>query len=325
MRVEPDLNLDELLHTLRRIYDLPVDEVRFSPGGEDAYGYRVRTASGWRYYLKVYPQGRQSDAALRIAYALRHRLGFPAAVAPLKTKDGQLCASLDAYTLALFPLVNGPTAEEQPFTPAQHITLGRWLARLHGLKDAVIALRLNCPVERFDSPRRDEYLRVLEALPHISGGNHRYQRELAALLLPRRERLLGELEAFERAREQAMAVVESGAATRMLCHGDPTIGNVIAQGDTLHLIDWDGVILAPRERDLGHFQGAERQTVLKGYAQVAGPVTLNPALLEFYRLQWNIGEVIDFGTRLLFEEHNEAQQRHDLAEITRFLDYSGLA
>jgi spectinomycin phosphotransferase len=325
MRVEPDLNLDELLHTLRRVYDLPVDEVRFSPGGEDAYGYRVRTASSWRYYLKAYPQGRQSDAALRIAYALRHRLGFPAAVAPLKTQDGQLCTSLGVFTLALFPLVNGPTAEEQPLTPAQDIMLGRWLARLHGLKDAVVALRLNCPVERFDSPRRDEYLRVLEALPSLSGGNHLYQRELAALLLPRRERLLQEVEAFERAGEQARAAVESGAVTRVLCHGDPTIGNVIALGDTLHLIDWDGVILAPRERDLGHFHGAERETVLKGYAQVAGSVTLNPALLEFYRLQWNVGEVIDFGARLLFAEHEEAQRAHDLAEITRFLDYSGLA
>jgi len=37
---------------------------------------------------------------------------------------------------------------------------------------------------------------------------------------------------------------------RVVCHGDPHLGNVLVADGQLHLIDWDDVILAPREQDL---------------------------------------------------------------------------
>jgi aminoglycoside phosphotransferase (APT) family kinase protein len=115
-------------------------------------------------------------------------------------------------------------------------------------------------------------------------------------------------------------------APLVLCHGDPTIGNVIlsdADGK-LYLIDWDGVILAPKERDLAHFGGKERDYVLRGYSEVAGTTTLNETILEFYSHQWNIGEIADFGGRILFETPSDEQNAHDVAEVKLFLDYSGL-
>jgi spectinomycin phosphotransferase len=36
---------------------------------------------------------------------------------------------------------------------------------------------------------------------------------------------------------------------RVGCHGDPHLGNVLI-ADRLYLIDWDDVLLAPREQDL---------------------------------------------------------------------------
>jgi spectinomycin phosphotransferase len=35
-----------------------------------------------------------------------------------------------------------------------------------------------------------------------------------------------------------------------ICHGDPHLLNLLVDGEALWLIDWDDVVLAPRERDL---------------------------------------------------------------------------
>ena len=75
---------------------------------------------------------------------------------------------------------------------------------------------------------------------------------------------------------------------RVICHGDPHLGNVLVD-DRLHLIDWDDVILAPREQDLMFMLGGmgdvgpttadHLHAFLKGY----GPRTLDEDAIHHYR------------------------------------------
>jgi spectinomycin phosphotransferase len=42
----------------------------------------------------------------------------------------------------------------------------------------------------------------------------------------------------------------------VLCHGDPHLGNLLHEGaDVVSLVDWDDVVLAPRERDIMFLRG----------------------------------------------------------------------
>jgi spectinomycin phosphotransferase len=45
--------------------------------------------------------------------------------------------------------------------------------------------------------------------------------------------------------------LHTGESSRVVCHGDPHLGNVlIGQDERVWLIDWDETVLAPSERDL---------------------------------------------------------------------------
>jgi spectinomycin phosphotransferase len=78
------------------------------------------------------------------------------------------------------------------------------------------------------------------------------------------------------------------AGPRVVCHGDAHLGNVLVD-DRLHLIDWDDVILAPREQDLmfmlggmgdvGPTTSAQLEAFLAGY----GPHPIDEEAIRYYR------------------------------------------
>ena len=75
---------------------------------------------------------------------------------------------------------------------------------------------------------------------------------------------------------------------RVICHGDPHLGNVLVD-EQLHLIDWDDVILAPREQDLMFMLGGmgdvgpttpeQLEAFLTGY----GPHSIDDDAIRYYR------------------------------------------
>jgi spectinomycin phosphotransferase len=75
---------------------------------------------------------------------------------------------------------------------------------------------------------------------------------------------------------------------RVVCHGDPHLGNVLVD-DQLHLIDWDDVIYAPREQDLMFMLGGmgdigpTTSTQLNAFLAGYGPHTLDQDAVHYYR------------------------------------------
>ena len=87
----------------------------------------------------------------------------------------------------------------------------------------------------------------------------------------------------------------------MLCHADIHTANLLVTPDQrLFIVDWDNPILAPRERDLmfvvddDAMQMVEADLFLAGYGETA----INPLLLAYYRYEWVVQEIGDFGERV---------------------------
>lgn len=322
MRTAPGLDEAALIDAIQVAYGLDGIMLSYSPGGEDAHSYRVTDGDGQHFQLKLYIRSLDWDAVLGIPRQL-NRMGFHHAVAALRTQDDALKFTFDDYTAALYPFVDGPTASQKPFNADQLAELGRILGHLHEMTDLI---EMDCPREEFNTSEwRVNFTHTVSALTHAEHSDDPYQQKLAAMLIPLRERLLLMLSEFQLMAEQCQALEVPYA----LCHGDPSIGNVIAARDEVYLIDWDGVILAPKERDLMHF-GADdqpdKQPLFDGYAEVTGEApTRDETILKYYRMEWNVQEVIDFSRRILFEPDADAEQKdHDLREMDIFLNYSGL-
>jgi spectinomycin phosphotransferase len=87
----------------------------------------------------------------------------------------------------------------------------------------------------------------------------------------------------------------------VLCHADIHTANIlITQEQNMLIVDWDDTLFAPKERDLMFVLGEdtihtrEEQMFFNGY----GKVKINQLALAYYRYEWCVQEVGDFGERV---------------------------
>ena len=98
----------------------------------------------------------------------------------------------------------------------------------------------------------------------------------------------------------------------VLCHTDLHGGNLIAdpQG-RLHIIDWENLLLAPREADLFAFSKK------KGFSLFQEPT--DPLVLSYYHLRRDLEDIWEFLCSILNQEYTAEEYPVILGHITRIL------
>jgi len=96
------------------------------------------------------------------------------------------------------------------------------------------------------------------------------------------------------------------------CHADIHTANILVTPEQkMFIVDWDDTVLAPKERDLmfvlpgNTIQTREEQAFLSGY----GKTEINQLAFAYYRYEWCVQEIGDFGNRVFFTK--------DIGEDTR--------
>lgn len=123
-----------------------------------------------------------------------------------------------------------------------------------------------------------------------------------SVVRPRAEELRRRLLAYDEAADRTRLAPEPWVVT----HGEPHRANVIVgERADVHLVDWDTVLLAPRERDLRMVLDDEG-TGWDEYVAEAGPVVLRPEVLDLYRAWWDLAEVAIY-VRQFRAAHDETE------------------
>ncbi|NUO57199.1 MAG: aminoglycoside phosphotransferase family protein [Hamadaea sp.] len=288
---------------------LDLVDLVFMPVGLDgqAWAYRVDTAAGGRYFLKL-RRGRFSPAAVRLPGFLRVR-GIGQVVAPIDGLAGTAAHQWGDYQLLLYPFHDGGSRWGPGLTDRQWVEYGEFLGQLHAVTpSADIAAVLR--VEKFQSTAA-ERVRTLGAQAGKSEA-------LGAFW----ERYGSALHRLSDAVDDLAARVS--AAQHVICHADIHPGNILAEGDgPLHVVDWDAPILAPRERDLmfvysqdfGDHPINERRAELfrRGY----GTLEPDQTLLSYYRGERHLDDVASFLAGILKPDASEESRANDLHWLTR--------
>lgn len=319
MLEKPDLADESISAGLRAAYDLTAASIEFLPLGYDANAgvYRVMADDGTIYFLKV-KKGGVAATSLAVPRALRDA-GIEQVAAPLPTRSGQLATDVEAFALILYPFIAGGMVMQRGLADARWRELGTVVQQMHAF-ELPAALAQQLTRETFEPPRtallREVDARLAGAENGGSGFTDDYQRALAALWREQRGLILtiaARAEAYGRQ-------LRARDLPFVLCHADLHTANVLVNdAGQFFIVDWDGALLAPKERDLMFVTGAGAGAIV-AYGQRAadlffsgyGSTPIDPLALAYYRCDWVVQDVAEFGSTLLFQRDVSAITKTDV-------------
>ena len=306
MLSEPSIDKQSLCAQLGHLFGLIVTGLSFVPKGEESWSYRVDCDDQARYFLKIQHISPPSRDVLDFVGQLRQKGHLDEVVCPLPTLSGEPLFFFAGYSSMLFEFIDAPSLADSCPSSGQLFRVGETLARIH----ACVDVRAGCPtVERFQIPFEGEYAGLMRAVKASRQNLRADQSRVAGLLRSSEKKLDDRFEQLRTGRQR----LQGRDLELVVCHGEPSPGNVLVSADRVHFVDWNTVILAPRERDLVFFLEPEYQAVLDGYWSVTNPRFLADAVVSFYRRHWMLGEIVYFGSRLLFSDSPDTQIERDTA------------
>jgi len=176
MPSKSDLLDQNIITCLQAAYGLEIAQLNFLPLGADQHAavYRIVSCSKAVYFLKL-RSGPFNKISLTLPKYLSEQ-GIPQVTPPLTTITGALYAALDAFTLILYPFIQGKDATESRLSDTQWVEFGRVLKNIHTVH-LPPALERTIPKETF-TPWWRENVRIILQQVEIQT----YQDPLAAKL-----------------------------------------------------------------------------------------------------------------------------------------------
>ena len=317
MQTEPDIAHDSIVTAIHDHYGLELQELRFHPAGEASYGFVVSLNEGRSLFLKVLDPMLTThttaiahlDEVLPLSLTLSEK-GLPVS-RPLQGRTGRLHAEVDRFVLVAFEYLDGPTLGEKPWSSELYGQLGTSVGRLHSLTSELN--ELIPPRDGTAIPSRGEIIALLDQIEAASDSPRSARRILSEVVTPLRSQVLRYHEVMSRLSEK----VQETQADWVLCHTDLTGGNLIrGQGGTVHIIDWEGACLAPREFDLAFFCDEPFEErygrFLEEYVRISGVVPLSEDAFVLRMYHRNFEDFVEGSRFVLEQDLDNAELDHAL-------------
>ncbi|MDX6252397.1 MAG: spectinomycin phosphotransferase [Kribbellaceae bacterium] len=288
--------------------------------------WRARTTCDDLYAVKW--SGGGTDAGPRATAYLASK-GVRGVPAPLQTRTGDLWSQREGKRLSLVPWISGSRAAETGLTASQWNSYGALLAEVHATAPPA-DLRQALPRLNPINARMPALTRTIERRLSTERPADAIEEELAAVWQECRKTITGVLDLAEELADQELG------GDPVICHADPHLGNVLITAEQLsrngtaaevHLIDWDDVVLAPREQDLMFMLGGmgslgpTTDTQLSAFFAGYGAIDLDPTRLTYYRCARALEEIALWAEQVLTGPDRE----ESLAILQGVLGADGLA
>jgi spectinomycin phosphotransferase len=314
MLEKPDLPDEQLIACLQHDYGLRIVQVDFLPLGNDMNTavYRVVVDDARPYFLKL--RGGNFDETTVAIPRLLSDQGMAQIIAPIATRAGRLWARVDAFTAILSPFVAGRNGFEAEVTDRQRIEIGASLKRLH---TAALpqSLRQRIPREQY-APYWRDLVRGFQVRAEGAAIAEPVAAQLAALLRAKRDII----DTLVLRAEQLGDLLQARSLEYVLCHADIHAANLLIDGDTLYIVDWDTLILAPKERDL-MFVGSgidnvwpsarEQALFYQGY----GATEIDPTALAYYRFERIVEDIAAYCEQILLTDQGGQDREEGLRQL----------
>ncbi len=300
---KPEIKEEKIIDVLKENYSIQARQLEFLPIGNDAssFAYRVEDEYGDSYFLKLKTK-LPNPAGLFVPRFLKDN-GFQQVVAPLSAKTQNLFGGVDEFFIILYPFIRGNEAMQVGMTDAQWTEFGSTLKRIHetGLP---LDISQHVKLETF-VPQWSRYTQELNDQIKKRNYDDPCQKDLAAFWKENNKTIQTLVDRTEMIGQR----LQETDLKFVLCHADIHTANIIiTREQEMFIVDWDDTLLAPKERDLMFVLGAGTRPE-QSFFNAYGNVKINQLALAYYRYEWCVQEIGDFGKRVFCAK--------DIAEDTK--------
>jgi spectinomycin phosphotransferase len=243
--------------------------------------------------------------------------GITSVVAPLPTRNHTLWARIEDWAMIVYPFLEGETSWSG-MTDEQWKETGCIFKQIHQVvlpSSGFEALRK----ETFDPTGYVQWIRMFEAHHlHESSGEGASQRALRSSWIEHQSTI----HAVVASLEKLAAVLQRRNLPYVICHSDLHPANLL-RDHTGHVfvIDWDEVMLAPKERDFLFIKESPTDSeTLPGtpaFFQGYGKTDIDWIALTYYRNERVIQDVIACAENVCLRDDLEEGSKMDEAQLFR--------
>jgi spectinomycin phosphotransferase len=306
MREPPSIGEERLRTCLQDQYDLIPVVLEFLPLGHDynAGVYHVVSMQDRTYLLKATSRVLYEPGCLVPAY-LRNQ-GIMSIVAPVPTSSGALWARLEEWTVILYPWSSGECSLTG-MTNTQWKEVGSIFHRIHQIRLPAFGFE-SLRKEHFDPSEYTQWIETFET-QHLqeecSAGTS--QRALCSSWKAHQPTIHTAVMTLEK----LAVMLQSRTLPFVICHADLHARNLIrAPSGQVFVIDWDEVILAPKERDFIFIRKPHAEAFFQGYANAE----IDWSLLTYYLWERVVQDLIYLAHNVWFRDGWTEESRAQVAQ-----------
>jgi len=303
MREKLSISEERLQACLQEQYDLISATLEFLPLGHDTRAgvYLVVSECGIPYLLKV-KLGSLYEPGCLVPRFL-HDQGITSVVAPLSTKRHTLWTQTEDWSVIVYPFLDGDTGWAG-MTDAHWKEVGSIFKQIH---------QVVLPSVSFESLRKETF----DPTEYISWV-HTFETQLETQIAVSEDVSISErvlraswiahkstIHAMMTSMEKLAKVLQECSGPHVVCHADLHPGNLLrTQDGHVFVIDWDDVMLAPRERDFIFVRKAQEDSSqnIPPFFQGYGQTEIDWTALAYYLYERIITDVIAFTQEVFFRE-----------------------
>lgn len=286
----------QVINTLRAHWGIVAEEIDYVALGDGSCNWRVRDDDGRRWFVKAERAG--DDDFFRVTYetaAVLRDGGLGFVQAAIRDRSGALRQPVTPnWDLAVFPYLDGHNPDFSG-DDRDRAAIAGIIGKLHAFgPHPDVAFRWT------PGYRQPELRQLLARGFRQSWGPGPYGEPARHLFASGARQIEALLSLHDRLFERLADDDDPWVVT----HGEPHGGNtMIDTAGSVHLIDCNAMMIAPRERDLrlllhGSHRGPralDNSKVLAAYREGAGPVYPRLFALELFRAEWHLAEISAYG------------------------------
>ncbi|MGV8948771.1 MAG: phosphotransferase family protein [Candidatus Paracaedibacter sp.] len=292
-----------IMNCLNADYGIEVASLTFLPLGADGHAslYKAEAHDQSSYFVKL-KHDHQDDIGPMIT-AFLHDAGLQHVIPIIRTPHGQLTSRSDDFSLVVFPFIDGQDGFSRDLTQKQWYLLGKVMRQVHDM-NVPASIQGMIRQESF-SPKCWQAVRKLYPYMESGSGGDKGGDETSLKLLAFIKKHKASIHRLVDRAEQLSQKIQNQAHEFVLCHSNIHGGNVlIDKNEAIYIVDWDGPIMAPKERDLMFMGGGvanvwnkphEEELFYKGY----GMTEINWEILSYYRHERIVEDIAIYGQQLL--------------------------